>query len=1155
MIYVIRVPKIAGECVSKRYASYAQISKRDFGLYGGKMKKLVLLSLCMLIGFAFAKPMPDYQIRKPLDSPVLRPHVQQSRIVPEYTFVQAPTSVMTSYHDYMIGSYNSLPLRLIPDVAGGGYFITFQGKRTAYGTRRVFFAHLGSNGNLIDINEITSILRPEGYPTLDVDPVSGKPLYAWHANHEDLGAPFYDDEYEVEFCSYSFLQGIPGIFNEIEVAIDNPLEIMIDGAVASSNNEFIWPTIEIGISPLPGKRRVYIVARNSVSHNWGGWPCENVLIAYADFDGNMIDTGVPLQWSYTSIPEMDQWNHANEWRRPFHFITTDDLGNIYYVGYHEAHINLVDIIDEPDLDIFMCPNYGQGTWSRVTDYSHIPTWNPPATLQGNGLFLDSDGVALPDDELHWGIVNSGHSNAVSSGDGKIIFPALFSVCTDTGDFYPGFHTVKAVVYDILESEFTIREIYPQKNPEDDYNEVFTPWDKQAPWGEPEYAQGVDGGYYLDIESHYPFPHWDSTLHTNTMMFHYNNLKLTKVNDQGMMAAVWQDSQRARLYNLYPDLYPELAFYANTPEIYISVSSDRGQNWSEPIVLNKVETPELSNLKPMWVYPADLVKYMGMQDDCKVGRLGLMFYDDYTWGANSINPPAHHEINGGKVMFIELQIVFPQHQNPLTDPFGYPTMLSSSMTLMARVLIDDQPASEQDVLAAFVDVNGQPQLRGKQSLQINSGISGCLMQIYTETNDEDIYFLLWDASSNQVLSVNEGLSSIVNGTVGSWPDNLFWLHAVSNPELIISLRLGWNMFSLNLHPFDTSIEGVFADIIDNVQLVKSPDGVYQPGNPYNSITNLLDGKGYCANMSAPVSLIAEGYSIAESTPLPLQEGWNLAGYLPQGALEVSTAVASIASHLVQIKGMEGVYEPGNPFNNLSALSPGRSYWMKLDSAANLIYPAENRSAGKTAKAQPIPEKLIIKSNSQSILLGFEPGVQADDTIMAFVDGELRGITKVKEADNQMAALLQIFCESAGEQVEFKLKSSSTGNISLMKPGIQTAPGTILGDYAQGEYFILQESQPELPESTTSLKAAYPNPFTRTTSIALTLGKDEQNITVEIYNIRGQKVKTLIQERLSAPQMNLIWDGQDDSGRQMPSGIYFCRLSHAKGDQTVKLMLLK
>jgi hypothetical protein len=51
-------------------------------------------------------------------------------------------------------------------------------------------------------------------------------------------------------------------------------------------------------------------------------------------------------------------------------------------------------------------------------------------------------------------------------------------------------------------------------------------------------------------SDWDFPYWDSSVHSDAMMFHYNNTKVTEANGQGMLAVVWQNSWRARQYNEY-----------------------------------------------------------------------------------------------------------------------------------------------------------------------------------------------------------------------------------------------------------------------------------------------------------------------------------------------------------------------------------------------------------------------------------------------------------------------------------------------------------------------------------------------------------------------------------------------------------------------------
>ncbi|MDY0325951.1 MAG: T9SS type A sorting domain-containing protein [Candidatus Cloacimonadaceae bacterium] len=605
------------------------------------MKKVLLLVLCLsfVIISVNAKQMQPDHAKIALESPGQGKLISSNRYLPDYSFTKTPTVLLESYYDYMIGSYNSIPIRNIP-LAEGGYFITFHGKRTPSGARRVFYAHLNAAGQISNINEISQVTNHEGYPSMAVDPVSGKPLYAWHANADA------DAELEIQFTSDAYMYDLSGLFNEIIVAVDNPRTVM-----TSNDNEFIWPTVQIGPSPVDGMRRAYVAGRNSVTHHSTANPTENLIIAYADFNGDMIESGADLVWTYTSIPELDQWNHGvGEFRRPNCALITDELGNVYYAGYHIS--NGVDDTDlfEPNLDVFMCPNYGAGTWTRVSTAGKVDAWDP--------LFPDGTHAFNPEGEFFWDVINSSHLNAVVSSDGKIIVPILYGLQGAGNTYYPAYQTVKATIYDTATQEFSLTEIYPQKDPEDTFNPFFMPWDTEAPWGVAEYV--LEGGtYYAVSETIYPFPHWDRELHDGSMEFHCGNLKVSEPNADGLMVAVWQDSYRAQLYNMYPESYPELAAFVNTPEVYISASSDNGLKWSEPIVLNNVETPAFAGLKPMWVYPADKVISTGTTPEGnKIGKIGFLLYNDYTWGANAVAPPAHSVNDGGAVMFMEMQIEFP-----------------------------------------------------------------------------------------------------------------------------------------------------------------------------------------------------------------------------------------------------------------------------------------------------------------------------------------------------------------------------------------------------------------------------------------------------------------------------------------------------------------
>jgi len=90
--------------------------------------------------------------------------------------------------------------------------------------------------------------------------------------------------------------------------------------------------------------------------------------------------------------------------------------------------------------------------------------------------------------------------------------------------------------------------------------------------------------------------------------------------------------------------------------------------------------------------------------------------------------------------------------------------------------------------------------------------------------------------------------------------------------------------------------------------------------------------------------------------------------------------------------------------------------------------------------------------------------------------------------------------------------------------------------------------------TKLIGNYPNPFNPVTSIKFNLVQNE-NVSLEIYNVLGQKVKTLVNEKLSAGKHSIVWEGNDNNGNKVASGIYFYKLTGERYTSTKKMLLLK
>ena len=89
---------------------------------------------------------------------------------------------------------------------------------------------------------------------------------------------------------------------------------------------------------------------------------------------------------------------------------------------------------------------------------------------------------------------------------------------------------------------------------------------------------------------------------------------------------------------------------------------------------------------------------------------------------------------------------------------------------------------------------------------------------------------------------------------------------------------------------------------------------------------------------------------------------------------------------------------------------------------------------------------------------------------------------------------------------------------------------------------------------ALYQSYPNPFNSDTIIPFSVGANE-TVTLEIFNLLGQKVRVLTDDAHPGSAGKISWDGKDRSGNGLTSGIYIYRLRSRNQVATRKLLLLK
>jgi len=107
----------------------------------------------------------------------------------------------------------------------------------------------------------------------------------------------------------------------------------------------------------------------------------------------------------------------------------------------------------------------------------------------------------------------------------------------------------------------------------------------------------------------------------------------------------------------------------------------------------------------------------------------------------------------------------------------------------------------------------------------------------------------------------------------------------------------------------------------------------------------------------------------------------------------------------------------------------------------------------------------------------------------------------------------------------------------------------------EYYNVSSNNDTVPDvNIPELSQNYPNPFNPTTTIRFSIPANGDT-ELTIYNIKGQKVKTLLNKLLTSGTHSIIWNGQDSNGKSCSSGLYLYKLSTEQTSITKKMILIK
>jgi hypothetical protein len=107
---------------------------------------------------------------------------------------------------------------------------------------------------------------------------------------------------------------------------------------------------------------------------------------------------------------------------------------------------------------------------------------------------------------------------------------------------------------------------------------------------------------------------------------------------------------------------------------------------------------------------------------------------------------------------------------------------------------------------------------------------------------------------------------------------------------------------------------------------------------------------------------------------------------------------------------------------------------------------------------------------------------------------------------------------------------------------------------GDEKTVAKTETEIVPDNFELHSNFPNPFNPSTTIRFGL-PSPSNVSLKVYNIQGQEVRTLVNDHLSGGYFDAIWDGKDEAGSQVASGIYIYRLQAGNFVQSKKMTYIK
>jgi len=552
---------------------------------------------------------------------------------------------------------------------------------------------------------------------------------------------------------------------------------------------------------------------------------------------------------------------------------------------------------------------------------------------------------------------------------------------------------------------------------------------------------------------------------------------------------------------------------------------------------------------------------------------LKFFDTGETGSFVYTTPIITNSNTDPQVDYEISVVYgseipasPVHFSPVADTgLPYSIIITDAQVDGTTIAVGDEVGVFDGDLCV-----GAGLFDGTFNLAITAWQSDAGLGLQGFTPGDPIIYRIFDTSADREATTNPGYS-IGDGTFGYGQFSAVALEGTVYKIQAVPVTGGlFNLISFNLLPRYTNSSIIF-DPLGSLEIVYNDQGyAIIPDYNINSIGDIDFRDGYHLYSTVDDTIWFEGVSI---NPLEWDitvdaHRWNSVAFLGEDLLDVTMAFPdTLVDSLSIVQTSTGAaWIPALGVNTIINLEPGIGYQIALSSDSDITFNYQtNNGMARQVRAEPLiaehfdftrsglPYTVVLGEldvEGYTLRTGDEIGIFDGDLCVGAIvfdgndDPVLTAWGKNEEAD--------IPGFTTGDPLSFKIYIKKYDvTVNAVATTLNSADNLSFG---AGNYAYLSLLGETPVPGTYSLSQNYPNPFNPVTLINYSVPEDG-DLSLVIYDITGRKVTTLVSGFQRSGFYQIEWDGKNDRGISLASGVYLYRLKSGSFSDMKKMLLLK